>query len=167
MMGRALLTVGWLATIGLILAGLLGYRVDQGRGIDVHLLVGLAACFLLLFSHTWIMFYLIGTGKAIRDAVEAHDLPGEWVVWTREYKNRSYPPLMLAMALAMATFILGGGVQTRVLPGWVHWGLFYVALTAQLRALLIEQRVLTENRRLLEKVDRALKDQPTGVADDL
>ncbi len=153
MMARALLVVGWMATLGFVATGLTGY-LDLDLGL--HLMVGLAASLLLLFSHSWIMFFLIGTGKAIKDAVVHHGLDASLVEETRRFKNQSYPALMLAMGAAMATFILGGGVATAAIPGWVHHGLFWLALGLQLRALLIEGRVLAANQRLMADIDRRL-----------
>ncbi len=120
----------------------------------LHVLIGLATCLLLLFSHCWIMFYLIGTGKAIKQAVAEGGLPQELVEETKEFKNRSYPWLMLAMVLAMATFILGGGVDTGSVSRWVHQGMFLVTLAVQLRALWIEHLVLRANEHLLRRVER-------------
>ncbi len=156
MMGRALLTVGWLATLGFIAAGVGGYWVEGKEGLGNHQLLGLASAVLLLFSHSWIMFYLIGTGKQVKDAVAEHGVDPQKIEETKTYKSRSYPPLMLAIGLAMATFILGGGVDTGVLPPWVHHGLFWATLAAQLRALLIEHRVLAANERLLDGIRREL-----------
>ena len=118
MMGRALLIVGAMATIGLAATAVLGYMLTApvGREMTRHVLLALFSCLLLLFSHCWIMFYLIGTGKAIKEAVNEHKLDPSLIEETKHYKNRSYPPLMLAMGLAMATFILGGGAATGTLP---------------------------------------------------
>ncbi len=154
MMGRALLTVGAMATLGLLVTGVLGYAVDDVDSAGLHVLIALASCLLLLFSHCWIMFYLIGTGKAVKQAVADYGLPLELVEETRQFKSRSYPALMLAMVLAMATFILGGGVDTGAIPAWIHQGMFLVTLAVQLRSLWIEQQVLDANARLLARVDR-------------
>jgi 4-hydroxybenzoate polyprenyltransferase len=158
MMGRALLIVGVMATLGLIAAALFGYGLHGPVGPEMrrHVLVSLASCLLLLFSHCWIMFYLIGTGKAIKDAVKEHGLEQSLVEDTKRFKNVSYPWLMLAMGTAMATFILGGGAATGSLPAWVHHILFYATLLSQGRALQLENRVLTENERLMADLDRRL-----------
>lgn len=158
MMGRALLIVGAMATIGLAATAVLGYTLTSMVGPEMsrHVLVALASCLLLLFSHCWIMFYLIGTGKAIKEAVNEHKLDPNLIEETKKYKNRSYPPLMLAMALAMATFILGGGAATGTLPVWVHHVLFWAALAAQVRTLWIEKTVLDANEKLMADIDRKL-----------
>ena len=75
-MGRALLMVGWVATGGLLLTAVLGYRVGLQGAMGWHLLAALFSTLLLLFSHSWILFYLIGTGKAIKSAAKEHGLDG-------------------------------------------------------------------------------------------
>jgi hypothetical protein len=118
MMGRALLIVGAMSTLGVIAAAVAGYTLHgpTDANMPLHVLIGLASSLLLLFSHCWIMFYLIGTGKAIKDAVRENGLDPAIIEETKRFKNESYPWLMLAMGLVMATFILGGGVATGSVP---------------------------------------------------
>jgi len=158
MMGRALLVVGGMATLGFIASAVLGYMLTGSTDSEMplHVLVGLAASLLLLFSHCWIMFYLIGTGKAIKDAVNENGLEPALIEDTKRFKNLSYPWLMLAMGLAMATFILGGGVATGSIPPWVHHVLFVITVPVQGWTLWIEKRVLEENERLMVNLDRRL-----------
>jgi hypothetical protein len=157
MMGRALLIVGWLATLGIAANGVMGYLIGSGGlPLPPHLLLGLVASLLLLFSHCWVMFYLIGTGKAIKDAVKEHHLETHLVDRTKVFKSRSYPWLMLAMALAIATFVLGGGYVAGALPSWLHEVLFYVTLVVQIRTLVIESQVLLQNERLMHDINERL-----------
>jgi hypothetical protein len=158
MMGRALLIVGLMATLGVVATAVLGYLLSAPTDPSMprHVLVGLASSLLLLFSHCWIMFYLIGTGKAIKDAVKEGGLDPAFAEETKRFKNESYPSLMLAMGMVMATFILGGGVATGSIPKWVHHALFYAAIVVQCWSLWIEWRVLTDNERLMTEVDRRL-----------
>jgi 4-hydroxybenzoate polyprenyltransferase len=158
MMGRALLFIGAVATLGVVATGILGYLLSSPTDGQMprHVLVGLFSSLLVLFSHCWIMFYLIGTGKAIKEAVKENGLDSAFIEETKRFKNLSYPWLMLAMGLVMAAFILGGGVATGAIPGWVHHGLFYAAVLAQGYALWVENRVLVENERLMADVDRRL-----------
>ena len=158
-----MIILGWLGTVGLVAAGVMGYRIGAGGTFGGHLLMALLASLLLLFSHCWIMFYLIGTGKAIKVAVAEHTLDPASVEETKHLKNRSYPSLMLAMGLVMVTFIIGGGVATRVVPAWAHAGLFFVTLVVQVRVLLLEQRVLLDNERLMLRVGTAAADAEDGL----
>jgi 4-hydroxybenzoate polyprenyltransferase len=155
-MGRALLIVGWIATLVFVASGLERYVRPQESSLQGHMLLALVASLLLLFAHCWIMFYLIGTGKALKDAVLAHGLEGEIVEATKRYKNRSYPWIMLAMGLAMAAFILGGGTFTGSVPLWLHVSLAAATLLAQVWTLLVEGQVLVANDRLMKDVDRRI-----------
>jgi hypothetical protein len=156
MMGLALLIVGWMSTLGFVATGIVGFGFIPQETYALHMLLGLSSAFLLLFSHCWIMFYLIGTGKAIKEAVADHDLGGDAVQLTKDFKNLSYPWMMLAMALAMATFIIGAGVHTQVIPAWVHSALYFVTIVAQLHTLRIEHQVLRRNRELMASVSQRI-----------
>ena len=157
MMGRALLIVGWLATLGLAANAVLGYMLGSSvRSLQPHLLLGLVACLLLLFSHSWVMFYLIGTGKAIKDAVAENKLEGSLHERTKAFKNRTYPWLMAAMGLAIATFVLGGGYVAGAVPNWLHVVLAYATLVVQVWTLVLEGQVLLQNERLMNEINELL-----------
>ncbi len=151
-MGRALLIIGWMSTAGFVANGIVGLRLLPDESLSFHILFGVASALLLLFSHCWIMFYLIGTGKAIKVAVAEHDLDPHFVQLTKDFKNESYPWMMLAMGLAMAAFIVGAGVHTRVIPAFVHLSLYILTILAQIRTLWIEQRVLGRNSDLMAQI---------------
>jgi RsiW-degrading membrane proteinase PrsW (M82 family) len=157
-MGRALLIVGLLATLGFIASAALGYglRGTADSGMPRHVLVALASSLLVLFSHCWILFYLAGTGRAIRGAVRSSGLDPALARETGRLKAASYPWLLLASALVVATFVLGCGVATTSVKPIVHHVLFYAALAAQGYALWVERRVLDANERLLADVDERL-----------
>lgn len=162
MMGRALLIIGALATLGLVAAAVLGYLLTSPVDPEMprHVLVSLASALLMLFSHCWILFYLIGTGKAIKEAVKEYGLDASVVEQTKTFKTRSNPMLMLAMLLVIATFVVGGGVATGSVPSWVHHALFWATLIVQVRALWIEKIVLDANEKLMADLDRRVAALP-------
>ena len=156
MMGRALLIIGWLATAGMVAAGIVGYTAQRAHpSMTPHILLAFSCSLLILFSHCWIMFYLIGTGKAIREAIEEYSLSSKSLEDTKAFKNDSYPWLMAAMAVVIATFVLGGGAYAAALPSWFHHALFYLLLLIQGRTLTIEGRVLRANEKLMNDIDSA------------
>ena len=69
-MRGALLVLGLLGTAVLIGAGALGYALGGAAEEQVrsHVLLSLAATLLLIFSHTWIVLYLLATGRVISQA---------------------------------------------------------------------------------------------------
>jgi MFS family permease len=156
MMARSLLIVGVVATVGLVASGVIGFRMADRSGFELHLLVALVSSLLLLFSHCWILFYLVGTGRAIKDAVAENGLEPEIVAATRRFKGRSSGWAMLAMAFAIAVFVTGGGVFTDAVPTSVHHALFWVTLAVQVFALIREREVLDQNNRLMGDVDRRI-----------
>lgn len=156
MMGRALLIIGWLATAGIVAAGVVGYTAERAHpSMTPHILLAFTGSLLILFSHCWIMFYLIGTGKAIREAVEEYSLSSQLIEDTKTFKNDSYPWLMAAMAVVIVTFVLGGGAYAAALPSWFHHALFYLLLLIQVKTLAIEGRVLRANEKLMNDIDSA------------
>jgi len=157
MMGRALLVLGWLSTLGLLASAGYGYVAERGSSaMTPHILIAFASSLLLLFAHSWVMFYLIGTGKAIRETVTAHALDLQLVEETKRFKNESYPSLMAAIGLVIATFVCGGGAYAGAVPVVVHHVLFLVTLLVQVRTLSIEGRVLLQNQRLMDSIEHRL-----------
>lgn len=157
MMGRALLILGWLATMAVIATGVMGYLLGGAlTRLTPHVLTGLVASLLLLFAHSWVMFYLIGTGKAIKDAVRENGLDPELAERTKPFKSRSYPWLMIAMGLIIATFVAGGAYVAGAAPSWIHEVLFYVTCVVQVWTLLLEGRVLMANERLMNEINEIL-----------
>ncbi len=157
MMGRALLVVGWVATLGFAAAGAVGYRAAAADAFQLHLLLALVSTLLLLFSHCWILFYLVGTGKAIKEAVAENGLEPELVAATRRFKQKSSGWGMLAMLLAMATMVLGGGAFAGAVPLWLHHALYWATLLVQVWTLWRERSVLAENDILMAAIDRRLQ----------
>lgn len=156
-MGRALLILGWLATLGIAATAIIGYLLGSAvRSLTVHVLIGLTASLLLLFAHCWVMFYLIGTGTAIKKAVTENHLDPDLAERTKAFKNRSYPWLMLAMAFIIATFVAGGAYVAGVGPSWIHEVLFFVTIASQVYTLVIEGQVLTANERLMTEINEIL-----------
>jgi hypothetical protein len=158
MMGRSLLIVGALGTAGLVAAAALGYGLSSpgDPGMPTHIIAALVASLLLMFSHSWILLYLLGTGKVIRDAVREGGLDPAPLAAARRLRRVCYPCLLAAAALVLATFLVGGAVAGKGVPPWVHHLLFWAAALGQGIALWVEWRSLDANERLLADVDRRL-----------
>jgi len=157
-MGRALLILGVLATVGLAAAAALGYALHgtADAAVPRHVLVALGSSLILLFSHCWILLYLLATGRAIAEVVREHGVEPSVLGTARGFQKRVAPPLLLATAFAIATLVLGGGVLAGTRTALVHHALFWITLAVQLWALWVERRVLGENERLLADLDRRL-----------
>jgi hypothetical protein len=161
-MGRALLAVGVIATLGLIATAVLGYLLPGSAdpAVPRHVLAALVASLLLLFSHCWILLYLIGTGRAIRQAIREFGVEASLAAEAGRLRRGVLPWLLLAAGTALATFFLGAAAITGAASAVAHHILFYVTLVAQAVALWIEGRGLAANERLLGDIDQRLGMSP-------
>ena len=158
MMGRSLLIVGALGTAGVAAAAVLGYGLHSpaDAGMPKHIITALVAILLVMFSHVWILLYLLGTGKVIRDGVREGELDPAPLMESRRLRRTCYSWLLLAAGLVIADFLLGSAVAANAAQPWVHHALFWAAVVAQGIALWSEGRGLATNERLLGEVDRRL-----------
>jgi len=159
MMGRALLVLGLLGTAGLLAAAALGFGLSGVADVAVrqHVLLGLAATLMLMFSHTWIVLYMLATGKVISRVVRERGYPEELLEPARRLRLRFIPWLLAAAAAVIATFLTGGLVLSGGAPPAVHHLLFYVTLVLQGAAMVAERRVLAEHERLAGDLGRRMQ----------
>lgn len=152
-MAQALLTAVILGLGGQITAtvyGLLG--TDIGR----HVSIGIFSTLITLLAHSMMMFYLIGKGKAVKDAMAEHSLTGDYYRRIALARKPVFSIGTFAMAVTMITAILGASVDTRVLPPIVHGTIAYGAVACNLAALKIEIDALSASSRIVDEVNRLL-----------
>ena len=159
MRGRVLLIIGALGTLAFLATAVLGYRLAGGPtdpGVPNHLLVGLGGILMMLFSHSWVLIYLVATGGAVREAVRGQGADASFDAASQGLRRRAIPLAVGATLLAFATFLLGAGVIPNLVPAWIHHALFYLTVLVQGIALWTENRVLGENEKLLTDLDGRL-----------
>ncbi len=166
MMSRALLWVSALGTIGLSITSVLGYLRDpRVFGINTHASIALAGSLLVLFAHCWILFFLVGTGKAVREAVEEYDLDRNYIERTKAFKQELYPWLMLAMGLVIAAFVIGGGSYIGAMRPLWHRLLGPATVLVQFWTLFLEYKILAKNESLMRRVDREARATETRATE--
>jgi len=154
-MAPALLTLNLLSLAALALTVYNGHLIPLGGGaLGRHLMLGLMATLVAVFTQTMTFFYFIGVGSSIRKSVEATGLGAELLKQSRWLKARVFPWAAGAMGLLMVTFILGGAAHTRVLPGWVHGSLGYLTLAVSVAAFFLEAYLLFRQNYLLNEFNR-------------
>jgi hypothetical protein len=144
MMRRALLGLGLLGTAGLVAAAALGYGLRGGaeEQARAHVLLSLGATMVLLFSHTWIVLYLVATGGVVSRVVRERGYEVELLARARRLRLRALPWLLAALVMVVATFLVGNAVLSGAAPAAVHHALFYCTLAVQVGAMAVERRVL-------------------------
>ena len=150
---QALLTAVGIGLLGLVSAAVLGLRgTDVGR----HISFGIFSTMVVLLAHSMMMFYLIGKGKAVKDAMAEGGLTGDQHRRIAMVRKPVFSIGTLAMAVTMVAAVLGASVDTGVLPSIVHGMIAYGAIACNVAALKIEFAALTESSRIVDEVNRLL-----------
>jgi hypothetical protein len=151
---QALLTAVFLGLAGLVTTTIFGLR-----GVDVsrHISFGIFSTLITLLGHSMMMFYLIGKGKAVKDAMAEHSVTGDYYRRIAVARKPVFSIGTLAMAITMVTAILGASVDTGVMPAFVHAMIAYGAIACNLAAVKIEIGALAESTRIVAEVNQRLE----------
>ena len=152
-MAQALLTGVVLGLTGLVATAIFGLR---GTDISRHISFGIFSTLVTLFAHSMMMFYLIGKGKAVKDAMAEGGLTGDQYRRIATARKPVFSVGTLAMGVTMVAAILGASVDTRVLPSIVHAMTAYAAIVCNVAALKIEMSALSESARIVDEVNHLL-----------
>jgi hypothetical protein len=152
-MSAALLTAALLSFGGLLVTTWYGFT---GASLSRHILFGIFSTMLTLLTHSMLMFYLIGKGKAVREAAEEGGLSGEYARRIAELRRPVFSLATFAMLLTIVAALLGASVDTGVLPASIHGIAAYVAIAANVAMLRVEVAALLGSARVVAEVDRLL-----------
>jgi hypothetical protein len=152
-LAQALLTAVLLGLGGLVTATVFGLR---GTDLSRHISFGIFSTMVTLLAHSMMMFYLIGKGKAVKDAMAEHSITGDYYRRIAAARKPVFSIGTWAMVATMTTAILGASVDTGVLPAIVHGMIAYGALACNLAALKIEIDALSASSRIVDEVNRLL-----------
>ena len=160
-MALALLTASLVSIICFVVTAIMGFLIAARSGISQHFLFGFFTTFLVALVQSMTMFYFIGTGKQVKDLVANYPAGHEFIQRTKRFKAKVFPASTWAILFTMATMILGGGVDTRVIPAFVHTLLATAALYYNLVAFWREAKYMIEHNMLMEEIDRLLQVAPS------
>lgn len=125
-----MVVVGLLATLVLVATGLMGFRdAHTDEGVRTHILIGLGSILVFLMSHLWVLFYLLGSVRVLRQ--ETGRAGGSLDRDLARFATHTLPPLLIALALAVGCFVLGAGVYSSQGSVLVHALAFYLVLPAE------------------------------------
>jgi hypothetical protein len=150
---QALLTAVFVGLTGLVTTAVFGLR---GADISRHISFGIFSTMITLLAHSMMMFYLIGKGKAVKDAMAEHSVAGDYYRRIALARKPVFSIATLAMAVTMVTAIIGASVDTGVLPPMVHAMIAYGAIACNLAAAKIEIGALTASSRIVDEVNRQI-----------
>ena len=153
-MAQALLSAVGIGLVGLVATTIFGLR---GTDVSRHISFGIFSTLVMLLAHSMMMFYLIGKGKAVKDAMAEHSVTGDYYRRIAAARKPVFSIGTLAMAATMVTAILGASVDTGVMPAIVHGMIAYGAIACNLAALKIEVDALLASARVVDEVNRLLE----------
>jgi hypothetical protein len=149
----ALLTAVGLGLIGLIVTAVFGLF---GTDLSRHISFGIFSTMVSLLAHSMMMFYLIGKGKAVKDAMAEGNLTGDHYRRIAAARKPVFSIGTFAMAVTILAALLGASVDTGVLPPIVHGMIAYGAIACNLAAIKIEIDALSVSSRIVDQVNHLL-----------
>jgi hypothetical protein len=149
-LAQALLTGVVVGLVGLVATAVLGL---SGGDVARHISYGFFSTMITLLAHSMMMFYLIGKGKAVKDAMSEHQVTGDFYRRIAAARKPVFSIAALAMAVTMTAAVLGASVDTRVLPPVVHAMIAYGAIACNLAAVRIEIAALVASSRIVDEVN--------------
>jgi hypothetical protein len=153
-LAQALITGVFLALAGLVTTTVFGLR---GTDVSRHISFGIFTTLVTLFAHSMMMFYLIGKGKAVKDAMAEHSVAGDYYRRIVAARKPVFSIATLAIAATMITAIMGASVDTGMLPPMVHAMIAYGAIACNLAAVKVEISALIESTQIVDEVNRRLE----------
>jgi len=152
-MAQALLTAVVIGLGGLVTTAVYGlFGTDVAR----HISFGIFSTMITLLAHSMMMFYLIGKGKAVKDAMIEGQLTGDQYRRIAAVRKPVFSIGTLAMAVTIVAALLGASVDTGILPPIVHAMIAYGAIACNLAAAKIEIDALIASSRIVDEVNRLL-----------
>lgn len=133
------------------------YFVSIHVDLLMHFYFGLIATIACLLTHTWVFFYFIGTGEGIREGVLAYKLDLPAIKRTKKFKAKTFPFALFSMIFMIVTAILGGALRFQKVSYFWHLGFVIFAFLFNLFSFWQEFRVIQENRRLMQGLNRQIE----------
>lgn len=153
-MAQALVTSVLFGLVGLVATAFLGLR---GTDVTRHISYGFFSAMVTLLAHSMMMFYLIGKGKAVKDAMAEHSVTGDYYRRIAAARKPVFSIGTLAMGVTMAAAIMGASVDTGALPPVIHAMIAYGAIACNLAALKTEVSALMESSRIVDEVNHQIQ----------
>jgi len=152
-LAQALVTAVLVSLVGLVTTAVLGLR---GSDVTRHISFGFFSALIGLLAHSMMMFYLIGKGKAVKDAMAEHGVTGDYYRRIAVARKPVFSIGTFAMVLTMTAAIVGASVDVGVLPPIVHAWIAYAAIACNLAALKIEVGALGASSRTVDELNRLI-----------
>jgi hypothetical protein len=142
---------GW-NLVFLVAASALGLLRGDAVSPRAHALSGLFATIFCCLVHAIVFAHFIGSGRWIKEGVEAARLDPAIARRTGKLKGKTFPFALFSMLFAGTTAVLGGGADSGAVSGGVHLGFAVATLALNAVAFVFERSAIRENSGLIDAV---------------
>ena len=119
-----------------------------------HLTMMVLTSIVYFFTETLVIFFFVGSGMGIKEAVIDRQLDPEFRKRSIAIKRKVFPPLLLNMLFMMVLFILVGAVDTRRFPVWAYILIFLGCLLHFVKSKGIQHRNIRETTDLMLEMSK-------------
>ena len=126
-----------------------------------HVASALTATVLLLFAHTMVMFYFIGTGKKIKEFTAEWDQAAQNGVRQKILlqKRKLFPHMTLICLLIVVVFVLGGALSANLISKNTHGWFALSVFVYTIHVSVLETIHIFKNIDLIEEVNRISREK--------
>lgn len=146
---RAMVVVGFLASLGLAASSLPSYL---GLELSTHLLIAVLSALVAVFSHSWILIYLARTGRAVRELAAQAGLGAELGLEAKRITRRAWPWGLGFLVLLVVAAYLGELAFNHSAPVGYHHGLGWLLCAGQVVAVIWERKLLARNHLAVSRL---------------
>lgn len=131
----------------------------------VGVLTGIYTC----LTHCVVMMHFMGSGRGIKEAVAAYNLPNDpHTGYTRRLRRNTARSSALATFASISIIVvvwLGGAKDVGRLPGMTHAWVAWAVVAFNLYAFWIEYRLITDNTRMIREINAQIACAANPVAE--
>jgi disulfide bond formation protein DsbB len=156
--------------VGLVFWNIVLFAITIWLGLTHHsshwqhqamgVLTGIYTC----LTHSIVLMHFMGSGKAIKEAVETHGLADDpqtgYVRRTRRFKGQASGHATLCCVAIIVTVCLGGWMDTHKGNVTAHrWHMWFALATVvyNLYAFRVEYKVIAENTAMIREIDARIQ----------
>ncbi|MBI4667229.1 MAG: hypothetical protein HY751_12575 [Nitrospinae bacterium] len=155
---------GILCAIALTASLVMGYMAHLGIvSISTHVVIGVVTPLAAILGLSILMFYFIATGSAVKDVAKRGLVNRDSYYETRSFKKQLFPLIIAAIALLMATPVLGAAFDARKAPLIIHSLSGWAALAVYWFTAIRGMDYLKRNMEILNEASVA-SDKPEAEA---
>ncbi len=158
----ALLFTSLLLLVANLLLGVFPSLASEFFGtafLRTHIILGVIAPLLALFSTVITMFYFIGTGKAVKESVQEWDLDRRYYEMVLKYKKRYFPTMTLSLLVYIGLPSVGAATSANYLSPEFHSMVAYLTILTHGFVCYQGWFYIFENDRLVTTVDRLVHER--------